>query len=205
MCSINKCCCCCCCKDWLRRDDDDKELFFRGWTRSFTSSEGKSYCFSISRHFGQCYCMLPTLREQFGEDPFLFQHYCAPVHQARSIKTWLDEFGVEELNWPTQSPDLLNPIKHLWDELEQSQAFSSNISDWPHKCSTGWMGKISHRNTPTFCGKPQKNGSCYSCKEGPVYLGGPICCHEGCKGVENFQNLWKVSNFFQKVSAFLQP
>ncbi|KAL7857365.1 hypothetical protein SRHO_G00162640 [Serrasalmus rhombeus] len=35
-----------------------------------------------------------------------------------SIKTWMSEFGVEELDWPAQSSDL-NPTEHLWDELER--------------------------------------------------------------------------------------
>jgi len=37
-----------------------------------------------------------------------------PVHKARIIKTWMSEFGVEELDWPRESPDL-NPIEPLWD------------------------------------------------------------------------------------------
>ena len=42
----------------------------------------------------------------------------APVHKARSIKTWRREFGVDELDWPEQSFDL-NLIEHIWDELER--------------------------------------------------------------------------------------
>ena len=62
--------------------------------------------------------VLPTLWQQFWEGPFLFQHDNAPVHKARSIQKWLVELAVEELDWPTQSPDLCNPTEHLWDELE---------------------------------------------------------------------------------------
>ena len=61
--------------------------------------------------------VLPTLLRQFGEDPFLFQHDNAPVHEAKYKQKWFVEIGVEELDWPAQSPDL-KPIKHLCDELE---------------------------------------------------------------------------------------
>ena len=60
--------------------------------------------------------MLPAFCVNKGS--FLFQHGSAPVHKARSIKTWLGEFGVEVLDWAAQSPDL-NPVKQPWEELER--------------------------------------------------------------------------------------
>jgi hypothetical protein len=62
--------------------------------------------------------VLPTMWQQFGEGPFLFQHDNAPVHKARFIQKLFVKIGVEELDWHAQSPDL-NPVEHLWDELER--------------------------------------------------------------------------------------
>jgi len=42
--------------------------------------------------------MLSALWEQFGDGLFLFQNDCLPMHKARSIKTWMSEIGVEELD-----------------------------------------------------------------------------------------------------------
>lgn len=35
-----------------------------------------------------------------------------PVYKASSIKTWLEEFGVEDLKWPLQSLDLNSNEHH---------------------------------------------------------------------------------------------
>lgn len=50
-------------------------------------------------------------------DSFLFQRGSALVYKVRPRKNLFSKFGVEELDWPAQSPDL-NPIPHLRDGLE---------------------------------------------------------------------------------------
>ena len=60
--------------------------------------------------------VLPTLCQQFGKGPFLFQHDHAPMHKARSMLKWFVEIDLED-DWAAQSPDL-NPIEHIGDELD---------------------------------------------------------------------------------------
>ena len=43
-----------------------------------------------------------------------------PMHIETSINKWFSQFGVKQLDWPTQCSDL-KPIQHIWDELERRQ------------------------------------------------------------------------------------
>ena len=113
--------------------------------------------------------MLPTLWQQFGEGPFLFQHDNAPVHKGKSIQKWFVEVGVEELDWPTQSPDL-NLIEHLWDELEhrlRARPYRpTSVPNLTNALVAEWKPVI-HSNVP----KPsQKSGGCYNSKEGTISI-----------------------------------
>ncbi|MCJ8746632.1 hypothetical protein PDJAM_G00144070 [Pangasius djambal] len=84
--------------------------------------------------------------------PNLFQHDDAPVHKASSMKTWCVKVGVEELECPSQIPDL-NPTEHLWDELEYWEGREREREFEHFGCCTQYFTKAD--KTMTFSSSPR--------------------------------------------------
>ena len=79
--------------------------------------------------------------DHFHQDQYIFQHDNALCHRAKTTTEWLEERGIDFLDWPANSPDL-NPIENLWGYLSRSVYANgrqySNIDQLKHAIIDSW-------------------------------------------------------------------
>jgi transposase len=88
--------------------------------------------------------LIPFLPDFLDEkDAPIFQDDNAAIHRSSKVREWKQSQGIQSLPWVAQSPDL-NPIEHLWDELERSirgrGSNIKNIKDLNNSLIEEWNG-----------------------------------------------------------------
>ncbi|CAB4399837.1 unnamed protein product [Rhizophagus irregularis] len=100
--------------------------------------------------------LLPFINNNYNGQDYLFQDDNASAHTAKNVKKWIETKKIKILeNWPSQSPDL-NPIEHLWSELERrirkrpnpaknSKEFERALNQIPNNILISLIESMPHR------------------------------------------------------------
>ena len=62
--------------------------------------------------------VLDQIIERCWQPGMTFMQDNAPIHTAKKVSKWFQEWAIPVLNWPLYSSDL-NPIKHIWAKMKQ--------------------------------------------------------------------------------------
>jgi hypothetical protein len=80
-------------------------------------------------------CLLPQAQTWYPQLEWIFQQDNAPCHTSRVTRNYLQQVGVNVLQWPPNSPDL-NPIETAWALLKKEFHNETVVKErlWQNVC-----------------------------------------------------------------------
>ncbi len=88
------------------------------WSTVFSEVQGQHSRIyqEVLEHF-----MLSAADQLYGDADFIFQQDLAAAHSAKATSTWFKDHGIPVLNWPANSPDL---IENLWGIVKRKMRYA---------------------------------------------------------------------------------
>ncbi len=108
---------------------------------------------AILEHF-----MLPSADQLFKDADFIFQRDLAPVHTAKSTKSWLNY----QLNWPANSLHLHLADAFIQSDLQLHSGYTFSLvyvfpGNWTHNLLHCWRNALPLSHTGTLDLNPMEN------------------------------------------------